>query len=230
MNNKQNFRGLLLVDKERASTSFQIVSQLRRLTKERTIGHAGTLDPFATGVMVMLIGREFTRKSDTFLTSDKQYRATLFLGASTDTFDLDGQVISRSDLIPTLHQIEQAILPFQGEILQVPPMFSAKKIEGQKLYDLARKGISIERQPVKVRLAIQFVSYIYPHLELIVDCSKGTYIRSLAQDIGQALGCGAHLSSLVRLKSGTYTLEECIPQAHLKNPDFDITPHLRVNL
>lgn len=222
-----NSEGILLVDKEVGSTSFQIVAQLRRLTRIETIGHAGTLDPFATGVMVMLIGRPYTRKSDQFLTSDKQYRATLKLGISTDTYDLDGQVTSRSDLIPSQHQIELAIASFQGEILQVPPMFSAKKVEGKKLYDLARKGITIERQPVKVRLQIQQIRYEYPELEIVVDCSKGTYIRSLAHDLGQALGCGAHLSALSRTRSGAFTLEECIPQSALKNPSYDITPHLR---
>ena len=128
----KNLHGLLLVDKERGSTSFQIVSQLRRLTKERTIGHAGTLDPFATGVMVMLIGREFTRRSDAFLSSDKSYRATLTLGVATDSYDLDGQVMAQSDFVPALGQVEEALSSFQGEIQQIPPMFSAKKIAGEK--------------------------------------------------------------------------------------------------
>jgi len=220
-------KGVLLVDKERGSTSFYIVSQLRRLTQVETIGHAGTLDPFATGVMVMLIGREFTRRSDFFLTSDKSYRAILSLGISTDSYDLDGQITARSDIVPNTTQVELAFAPFQGEILQVPPMFSAKKIGGKKLYDLARKGITVERQPVKVRLAIRLLRYSYPHLEIDIDCSKGTYIRSLAHDIGQVLGCGAHLIELVRLKSGAFTLDECIPQSLLKNPEFDIRNHLR---
>jgi tRNA pseudouridine55 synthase len=224
---KPHPKGILLVDKERGSTSFQIVSQLRRLTKEQTIGHAGTLDPFATGVMVMLIGREFTRRSDSFLTSDKAYRGTLTLGIKTDSYDLDGQITARSDLVPTLQQVELALATFQGEIAQIPPMFSAKKIEGKKLYDLARKGIEIERQPVKVRLKIELVSFTYPHLEIIVDCSKGTYIRTLAHDIGKVLGCGAHLSELIRLRSGSFTIDECIPQALLKNPETDLTPYLR---
>lgn len=228
MNNPgTKLQGVLLVDKERSSTSFQIVSQLRRLTKIETIGHAGTLDPFATGVMVMLIGREFTRASERFLSADKSYRTTLHLGISTDSYDLDGQVTARSDLVPTQTQVELAIASFQGETLQIPPMFSAKKIEGKKLYDLARKGITVERQPVKVRLAIRLIQYSYPHLEIEVDCSKGTYIRTLAHDIGQALGCGAHLIELTRIRSGSFTLEECISQTLLKNPEFDITPFLR---
>lgn len=225
----KNKVGILLVDKAAGSTSFHLVALLRRLTKIEKIGHAGTLDPFATGVMVMLIGREYTRKSDTFLTCDKAYRATLFLGIATDTYDIEGEIISRSEKIPTLKEIELAIGPFQGEILQVPPMYSAKKVEGKKLYDLARQGIVLERQPVKVRVAISFISYEYPYLTIEVDCSKGTYIRSLAHDIGQSLGCGAHLSSLTRLRSGSFTLGECIPQAHLKIPEYDISPHLRLS-
>jgi tRNA pseudouridine55 synthase len=225
----KSMKGILLVDKTRASTSFHIVSLLRRLTGVETIGHAGTLDPFATGVMVFLISREYTRRSNEFLTSDKQYRATLHLGISTDTYDLDGQVTHQSPLIPTPHDIELALAPFQGDILQIPPMYSAKKVQGKKLYDLARRGITIERQPVPVHLDIRLIRFEYPHLELLVDCSKGTYIRSLAHDLGQILGCGAHLIALCRTRSGHFTLEECLSQTLLKNPDFDLTPHLRLS-
>ncbi|HSX25932.1 MAG TPA: tRNA pseudouridine(55) synthase TruB [Chlamydiales bacterium] len=219
--------GILLVDKAAGSTSFHLVSLLRRLTRIEKIGHAGTLDPFATGVMVMLIGREFTRRSDDFLSSDKQYRATLNLGVATDSYDIDGQVTSQNDLIPTQNQVDLAIATFQGQVLQVPPMFSAKKVQGKKLYDLARKGISIERQAVLVQLKTTLLSYVYPHLEIEVSCSKGTYIRSLAHDLGQLLGCGAHLSALTRLRSGTFHLNQCIQQELLKNPEFDIAPYLR---
>lgn len=223
----QNNKGILLVDKAAGSTSFYLVSLLRRLTKIEKIGHAGTLDPFATGVMVMLIGREYTRRSDEFLSSDKEYRATLQLGIATETYDIEGQITSRSDKIPTLHEIELALAAFQGEILQIPPMYSAKKIEGKKLYELARKGITIERQPVKVQLQINLVSYNYPMLDIEVKCSKGTYIRSLAHDIGQFLGCGAHLFELARTRSGAFHIGQCIPQAHLKNPELDLSPYLR---
>jgi tRNA pseudouridine55 synthase len=219
--------GILLVDKAAGSTSFQIVSQLRRLTRIETIGHAGTLDPFATGVMVMLVGRSYTKRSNDYLQSDKQYRATLRLGIETDTYDLDGHAVDKSDIVPTDRQIEIAVSSFQGEILQIPPMFSAKKIGGKKLYDLARRGIEIERQPVKVRLSVKIILYAYPHLEILVDCSKGTYIRSLAHDLGQALGCKAHLSALSRTRSGAFALDECIPQDLLKNPEFDVSSHLR---
>jgi tRNA pseudouridine55 synthase len=222
-----NNNGLLLVDKAAGSTSFHLVALLRRLTRIEKIGHAGTLDPFATGVMVMLIGREYTRRSDEFLNKDKEYRATLQLGTATDTYDLEGKIISTSDKVPTLQEIELALSTFQGEILQVPPMYSAKKVEGKKLYDLARKGITIERQPVKVQLQIQLMNYTYPMLDIAVTCSKGTYIRSLAHDIGQTLSCGAHLFELARIRSGAFHIGQCIPQANLKNLTFDLTPHLR---
>lgn len=219
--------GILLVNKERGSTSFQIVSLLRKRTGIETIGHAGTLDPFATGVMVMMIGREYTRRSEEFLCKDKQYLAELQLGVATDSYDLDGQITSRSDLIPSEQQVLLASRAFQGEILQTPPMFSAKKINGKKLCDLARKGIMVERQPVSVHVKLEIIEYTYPRLTLLIDCSKGTYIRSIAHDLGQALGCGAHLTALCRTRSGTFTLEECIPHAQLKSDDFDYTRYLR---
>lgn len=219
--------GILLVDKAAGSTSFQLVSLLRRLTRVEKIGHAGTLDPFATGVMAMLIGRSFTQRSAEFLSSDKQYRATVRLGIATDTYDIDGEVTAKSDIVPSQKEIELAIATFQGEILQTPPMFSAKKIGGKKLYDLARRGIVVERQPIRVRLKTQLIRYEYPDLEIQIDCSKGTYIRSLASDLGHLLGTYAHLFSLSRLRLGPFSLEECIPQSLLKISDFDITPHLR---
>lgn len=208
-------QGILLVNKAAGSTSFHLVSILRRVTGIEKIGHAGTLDPFATGVMVMLIGKAFTTRSNEFLQSDKEYQATLKLGVSTDTYDLEGQVLAQNDLVPTLSQIETALLSFQGEVDQTPPMFSAKKVDGKKLYELARKGIEIERKSVRVQMKVTLVRYEYPELEIHVSCSKGTYIRSIAYDLGRALGCGAHLIRLVRLRSGPFKLEQCIAQEHL---------------
>ncbi len=219
--------GLLLVDKEAGSPSFALVTLLRKVTGVEKIGHAGTLDPFAKGVMVMLIGKEYTKKSDTFLNCDKAYRATAHLGVATETYDIEGAVIGRNEKVPTLQEIELALKTFQGEILQTPPMYSAKKVGGKKLCDLARRGHFVERQPVPVRVAIELIRYDYPALEIAVKCSKGTYIRSLAHDLGQFLGCGAHLSELTRTQSGPFSLEECIPQRLLKTQEFDITPHLR---
>lgn len=219
--------GILLVNKAAGSTSFHLVSLLRRLTRIEKIGHAGTLDPFATGVMVMLIGRDYTRRSDEFLCADKAYRAILQLGLTTDTYDLEGEITCSSDHVPSLSDIELALATFQGTLSQIPPMYSAKKVAGKKLYDLARKGITIERQPVQVQVKIDLLRYQYPLLEIDVTCSKGTYIRSLAHDIGQFLTCGAHLFELTRTRSGPFRLEDCVPQELLKNPEFDITTRIQ---
>jgi len=219
-------KGILLVDKSAGSTSFQLVHLLRRLTQEEKIGHAGTLDPFATGVMVMLIGREYTRKSDEFLTADKEYRATVFLGIATDTYDIEGKPTFHSEKVPSQSEVELAISAFQGQLLQIPPMFSAKKIGGKKLCDLARKGVTLERQPVQVQLKTTLLSYHYPHIEIEVSCSKGTYIRSVADDLGKMLGCGAHLSALCRIRSGQFHIKNCLPHSLLKNPEFDVSPYL----
>lgn len=202
------FFGLALLNKPKDKTSFYLVSFLRRLTNVRCIGHAGTLDPFATGLMVMLIGRPYTKLSNRFLLSDKAYSAKICLGSTTDSYDVDGVTKSTSDKIPTQLEIEALLPEFQGEILQYPPMFSAKKVQGKKLYELARKGIEIEREPKKIRVEIDLISYNYPYLELDVRCSSGTYIRSIAHDLGQRLGCGAYLEKLVRTQVGPFSLEE----------------------
>lgn len=210
--------GILLVNKPKGLTSFSLVATLRKRLGVKKIGHAGTLDPFATGVMVMLIGRNYTRLSDQFLLKDKEYIAEAFLGASTDTYDSEGIIQSNSDLIPTLEDIQTVLMGFQGDIEQIPPMFSAKKINGKKLYELARKGQEVVRAPVKIHVIIQLISYQYPFLQLKVECSKGTYIRSLAHDIGQKLGCGAHLTNLQRTKSGSFYLEDCVDGTALRDP------------
>lgn len=207
--------GILLVDKPIGKTAFSLVSALRRILGVKKIGHAGTLDPFATGVMVMLIGRDYTKLSDQLLSADKEYTACMRLGIATDTYDCDGKVESESDRIPSLEDIMLAILSFQGEIEQVPPMYSAKKINGQKLYDLARKGINVERTAVKVKVDMQVLEYNYPHLHVHVTCSKGTYIRSLAHDLGAMLGCGAHLITLRRTRSGQFSIDTCIDGSQL---------------
>lgn len=218
--------GILLVNKPKGKTSFNLVSRLRFLSGISKIGHAGTLDPFATGVMVMLVGKKFTKMSDLFLTQDKEYEATLHLGIATDTFDLEGKILSESSLIPTLEEVVQALSYFQGEIWQTPPMFSAKKVEGKKLYELARKGITIERKPVLVKLKTELLSYDYPFLTLRVSCSKGTYIRSIADDLGKHLRTGAHLTKLVRTRSGPFLLQDCIEIFHMEKNDLLSAPFL----
>jgi len=202
--------GILLVDKPIGNTSFSLIAILRKITGVKKIGHAGTLDPFASGVMVILIGKNYTRKSAQFLMQDKEYRTLLRLGISTDSFDCKGTTTSHSDKIPTLEEVEKSLKYFQGKIDQTPPMFSAKKVKGKKLYELARKGITIERTPVAIHVTTTLISYQYPLLELHITCSKGTYVRSIGHDIGQLLGCGAHLQELVRLRSGPFHLSDCL--------------------
>lgn len=221
--------GILLVNKPQGRTSFSLIRSLRKLTGIKKIGHAGTLDPFATGVMVMLIGRDFTRLCDLLLCQDKKYIAEVNLGVSTDTYDCDGKVVARSKKVPELEQIEAAVQYFQGEIDQTPPMYSAKKVNGKKLYELARKGEEIERAPAKVRVETHILSYAYPFLTIMVECSKGTYIRSIAHELGQRLGCGAHLSQLQRTRSGQFRIEECIDGNLLDNSDFDVKPFLKMH-
>lgn len=219
--------GLLLVDKPQGRTSFSLIKQLRKITGIQKIGHAGTLDPFATGVMVILLGRTYTRLSDQLLLKDKEYLAEVNLGVSTDTFDCDGKVVGSSKKKISIQQVEQVLAYFQGDIDQVPPMYSAKKINGKKLYTLARAGVEVERPRAKVHVATTLLSYNYPLLSLRLACSKGTYIRSIAHEIGQKLKCGAHLSQLRRIRSGCFTIEDCFDGNMLYEDNVDVIQYLR---
>ena len=220
-------KGILPVNKERGRTAFYLVKVLRKITGIKKIGHAGILDPFATGVMIMLLGRPYTKIADTFIHQSKEYLATVKLGASTTTYDCDGEVIATSDRVPSIEEIKEAVKQFQGSILQIPPMYSAKKIKGQKLYVLARQGIEITRKPIQVQLEIKILDYSYPELTLKVKCSKGTYIRTLAYDLGQALETEAHLVELTRTRSGPFELKDCIDAKSLSDRSFNFTPYLR---
>lgn len=220
--------GILLINKPLGKTSFSLVGALRRILKVKTIGHAGTLDPLATGVMVLMVGKKYTRLSSQLLCQDKEYLAELSLGRTTDSYDADGKEMSVSSLIPSIGDVEKVLQLFQGEIMQVPPMFSAKKINGQKLYDLARKGKLIDREPVRVVVKCELIHYSYPKLVLKVHCSKGTYIRSIAHDLGQQLGCGAFLNGLTRLRSGPFLLEDCIDGNLLFDHDATDSARLQV--
>jgi tRNA pseudouridine55 synthase len=202
--------GILLVNKPEGRTAFSLVRQLRRLTGQERIGHAGTLDPFATGVMVMLIGRPYTRLSGEFLNQDKEYVTTLHLGQETDTYDREGRIIAESDRVPSEAEVVAALQGFQGWTSQLPPMYSAKKIQGKKLYDLARRGQVIERTAATVHMQLELLAYDYPRLQLRVVCSKGTYVRSLAHDIGEKLHCYGHLEALQRSRSGPFRVEQCV--------------------
>lgn len=219
--------GVLLVDKPEGKTSFSLVRLLRRFTGIQKIGHAGTLDPFATGVMVYLIGKNYTAMSDQLLSTEKEYIAKICFGVTTDTYDCDGKIMARSKKKPSFDAVMQVLSKFQGEVTQTPPMYSAKKVEGKKLYELARKGITIGRSAALVRIQCTLVEYSYPYLSIQVTCSKGTYIRSLANDLGEQLGCGAHLCQLQRIRSGPFTLQQCINGNRLfTDPPFDISPYL----
>jgi tRNA pseudouridine55 synthase len=195
--------GFLVIDKPRGMTSHDVVTRVRRGTGIRRIGHAGTLDPMATGILVLCIG-EATRLSEYVMNSHKVYEATILLGVETDTYDADGQIVVTADtshLTPEV--VEAALVHFQGEVQQIPPMYSALKHEGQRLYDLARQGEEIERQPRTVQLETVLLNMALPEVQLMIGCSPGTYIRSVAHDLGALLGVGGHLTSLCRMRSGS---------------------------
>lgn len=210
MLNREQSSGILLFDKPLGRSSFSLVHIVRKRLSVQKVGHAGTLDPFATGLLVLLVGRSWTSKSNLLLNAEKEYRATMFLGVSTDTFDREGVVTQRSSYVPSRAEIIEALAYFQGEILQTPPMFSAKKIQGKRLYELARKGMEVERVQQLVRVESSLESYEYPLLRVHFVCSKGTYIRSLVHDLGEKLGSHAYTQELRRLRSGSFRIEEAI--------------------
>lgn len=222
--------GILIVNKPKGKTAFDLVWILRKITKVKTIGHAGTLDPMATGLMVMLIGKPYTRLSSQLISHNKEYLAEITLGFATDTFDAEGKTTHTSQKIPTLEEVKDVIESFQGTQLQTPPMFSAKKVKGKKLCDLARKGITIERKAETVHIDISLINYNYPKLELQVKCSKGTYIRSLAHDIGIKLDSFATLTALHRTHSGDFTLAKSVDGSALftSMQASDLTPYLSI--
>jgi len=212
MNASQGLSGFLNVHKPAGPTSHDVVLRIRRHTGIRRVGHAGTLDPFATGVLVICLGKG-TRLAEFLTRSDKEYRAAVELGRSTDTYDRTGRVVEEHD--PSgigREQVETALARFRGRIMQVPPAYSAVKQGGVPLYRLARAGKETHPQPREVEIArLELVSWEPPRLTLELTCSAGTYVRSLAHDLGQALGCGAHLAELVRLRSGRFRLEDAVP-------------------
>ncbi len=226
----KNSEGILLLDKPLGRTSFFCVHKVRKRLGVQRVGHAGTLDPLATGLLVLLVGRRYTKMAAQFLEHDKVYRATLCLGIETNTYDREGEPKEVSSEPPTEEQLQLALKQFQGETLQTPPMYAAKKLQGKRLYELARAGIEVERAPVLVRMEIELESYHYPHLELMVRCSKGTYIRSLAHDFGRAVGCGAHLAGLVRMASGPFSLEQAISYEQLEQLPAEELPLMREEL
>ena len=207
--------GIVIIDKPQGWTSQDVTARLRRVFQTRRIGHGGTLDPMATGVLPVFVGRA-TRGVEFFEHAEKTYETVLRLGLTTDTEDITGTVLSEQDAFVTGEQLEKVLENFRGEIMQVPPMYSALKINGQKLVDLARKGKEVERQPRPITIhELTLLGMEADGIHLRVRCSKGTYIRTLCKDIGEALGCGGCMAALRRVQAGEYTISEAIPLLQL---------------
>ena len=203
--------GIVIVDKPQGWTSQDVTARLRRVFGTRRIGHGGTLDPMATGVLPVFVGRA-TRAVEFFEHAEKTYETVLRLGITTDTEDMTGTVLTEENVSFTEEQLQETLAAFRGEILQIPPMYSALKVNGQKLCDLARKGKTVERQPRPITIhELTLVERGENTLRLRVRCSKGTYIRTLCKDIGEKLGCGGCMESLRRVAAGEYTVVEAVP-------------------
>jgi tRNA pseudouridine55 synthase len=208
--------GIFNIDKGLGLTSHDVVARVRRLLKQKRVGHAGTLDPLASGVLPILVGQA-TRFAEYLSESGKAYRALIRFGTETTTYDGEGTVVREAPVAITREQIEAALPEFLGEIQQVPPVYSAIKQGGQKLYELARAGQAVTPQPRTVRVdALRILSWGSPDLTLEIDCGKGTYIRSLAHDLGARLASGAYLAALVRWRSGPFRLHESISLEQLE--------------
>ncbi len=204
-------QGIVVINKPNGITSHDVVDKVRRKFKMRRVGHAGTLDPLATGVLVMLLG-ESTKLFSKFVGFDKAYRATLILGTETTTADTEGKIIKQ---LPFDHigenDIQQIFKKFLGESMQVPPMVSAVKIKGKKLYQLARQGVEVDRPARNIRIdRLELITFNLPEVEFYLECSKGTYVRQLAADIGKILGCGACISQIERTKVGSFSIDDAV--------------------
>ena len=212
----RNINGIVVLDKANGLSSNAALQEVKRLYEANKAGHAGSLDPLATGVLPVCLG-EATKVSQFLLDSDKRYRARIKLGIRTDTGDSEGSIIEQNEGISVSRKaIERALTKFKGEVEQVPPMHSAIKMNGVPLYKLARKGIAVEREPRLVTLyQICLVEFVNSELELEISCSKGTYIRTIADDLGQELGCGAHVIELRRTQAGVFTEKDSISSEEL---------------
>lgn len=214
--------GIVIVDKPQGWTSQDVTARLRRVFSTRRIGHGGTLDPMATGVLPVFVGRA-TRAVEFFEHAEKTYEATLRLGMKTDTQDITGTVLEERPVTVTEQDILNVLPTFRGEILQIPPMYSALKVNGQKLYDLARKGKEVERQPRPITIhELELLHFDGQDARIRVRCSKGTYIRTLCEDMGEKLGCLGCMAALRRTRAGEYTIEKAVPLQTLldaENPE-----------
>ena len=214
--------GIIVVDKPSGFTSHDVVAVVRKKLKTRRVGHAGTLDPLETGVLIVLVGRS-TKLFDKFVGFDKAYQATLRLGMKTDTADIQGAVVQERAFDGITRQmLEDVLVKFTGALEQTPPMVSAVKYRGERLYKLARKGVSVERAPRKIKIdVLTLLTFEPPLAQFYLECSKGTYVRQVAEDVGEVLGCGACITEIRRTKVGPFTLEgavklEDLNEKHLK--------------
>ena len=214
--------GAILIDKPSGPTSHDVVDAIRRHFGIKKVGHCGTLDPNATGLLIIVLGRG-TKLSEKLMSDDKIYQGTMKFGETTDSYDADGDLVASLPVPPlTLDELNQAAIPFVGDLMQIPPMVSAVKKAGVPLYKLARKGIEVEREARLVHIyKFQFNRYEEPIAWFALACTKGTYVRSITHELGQKLGCGAHLATLRRVASGKFNVNDAIPlDAVLK-----LTPH-----
>lgn len=208
--------GIICINKGKDITSFKTVARVRGITGEKKIGHTGTLDPMATGVLPVMLGGA-TKFLDYLPDSDKGYRAVFKLGITTDTLDITGNVIHENPVTAGVKDVEAVLDKFKGEIMQVPPMYSAKSVNGKRLYELARQGKVVERKPCAVNIkSLTLADYSDNSYTIDVSCSKGTYIRSLIDDIGKELGCGAVMTDLVRTSAMGFTLDDCVTADELQ--------------
>ena len=213
--------GVLIINKHAGVTSHRIISSCRKLYDTPRVGHTGTLDPMATGVLPILLGRA-VKASDYVMAHDKEYVAEMRLGLTTDTEDVTGEVLTTCDTLPTEAEVAEVCASFVGKIEQIPPMYSAVKVGGRKLVDIAREGGEVERKPREIEIySINCEREANDLYKLRVNCSKGTYIRTLCADIGKKLGCGAAMASLVRTRTGKFTLDDCVTVEELDNMTFE---------
>ena len=214
--------GVLIVNKSGGMTSHDVINKIRRLYSTKRVGHTGTLDPMATGVLVVLVGR--AAKAAEYLVADsKEYVATLRLGIETDTEDTTGEVLTSTDLLPSREDVNRVVASFEGDVMQTPPMYSALKVDGKKLCDLARQGVTVERESRKITVHSISAEPTYSESDYIlrVNCSSGTYIRTLCADIGKKLGCGGAMASLCRTRTGSFDIANAHTLAELEELDTD---------
>lgn len=211
--------GIICVNKPQDFTSFDVIAKLRGILRIKRLGHGGTLDPMATGVLPVFVGNA-TKACDIMPDNSKSYLASFRLGQTSDTQDITGDILSSSDMAVSLDMLSDVLPCFRGKIMQLPPMYSAVQVNGQRLYDLARKGIEVERTPREIEISsLQLIEYDEEKREgvLEIGCSKGTYIRTIINDIGEKLGCGGIMTSLVRTSSGGFTLNDCFTFDEIQN-------------